>query len=549
MVNRGVLIFFILVITATSVSAATELYDGWVYHDDTFSAGGDTFTVQFPGGDESFPSRVVLRWKTFTLILNEGDCTEKDSKNVCYIGSDDAVPLDHQFSRWKAHVLVEEYASSITLSRTIVPDDVMPGASFTVTTSFANEGDEEVEDAKFMDSYPIGLFFVTWKKGDCKVIGNTVTWEGPLTIHLTKDCIYTLKTRENGSYSSTATLTYLEGVEQKSLSDTKTITINSIAMHIRSSHIRAVVELDKIITLKFDLFNENPDLYVDVNHFEVKVPNGITIRRRVGFPYREDNRLRYTGRVEQGENISFEIDMEGTFTGDYVLDVSLQYREGIFIREDGFGIPFTVFMDEPSVKTVVDKAWYAPGDTGHFTITVTNPSNEYTIYNIRGEVESSITDLGQPTIMVESLAPGKTVTLKSGTFTVPGDDAPIVSTIWYENDRGQKVTFEKEIIVLVRSAKTMDIEEENATVETVPEQEDLGPGEIVPEQEGSVGEAAQPFFRFFNENMTLILITLFVISVVAFIVVKLLGRDKDSLYEEAAARIKEDLEGKGKKGD
>ncbi|NOZ80828.1 MAG: LPXTG cell wall anchor domain-containing protein [DPANN group archaeon] len=533
------LLFILLAVS--SVSGATELYSGWVYHGDTISAGGKTIRVQFPDGAESFPDRIVLRWNSFALILGQGDCDEKDDMILCYVSSAKAVPLEDQFTRWKAEVTIEQHASQVSLSRTIDPLSVILGEKIEVTTLLSNDGDADTTDGIFTDPYPADQFFITLLSGDCTVSDNTVHWAGDLTLSLQKECKYALTTKKPGTYASGATFSYDERGTGKSVSDTKTLTVKEPALTIKTSLNSTRVKLDETFDLNVTLTNTNPDLPVDVNAFEVTVPSGLAIERNTGFLYRDDGRLVFNGRIEPDAKQSFQMTVQGIFTGQYVLDLSLQYRESSFIREASSSVFVQVFMDRPNIRIVTDKARYAPGEPVTYTINITNPSRLFSLFNIHAEITSPIPGMGMLPVQMSELGPGETVQLHRERFPAPDVSLPINATIWYENDRGERKTFHKGLTVLIMGQQGQAMEDtdgnvvDNSSAATDAGEQDAGPRDA---EKVSVQEVMGPLGTFVSNNLPVLGISLAGLALLLLVGFFVRRKKKNALYEEASARIK-----------
>jgi hypothetical protein len=259
-----------------------------------------------------------------------------------------------------------------------------------------------------------------------------------------------------------------------------------------------MVGLNKPSTYSVRVKNNDPeDLFVDL---EIEVPSELTVTFRSKELVRTGNKYAWSGSLEQDETKSFEVRVQGAFTGSYEISSELDME--VFGTEFEEELSQTLEISTTKIDAVLSLPWTEVREKTAYTITASlknnDPLNNY--YEINGVFSSDLFD--DIDVVYPSMQKGEFIEVVDDKFLSPSVNRSETFKISFSGDyqtvSGQKYSFETEkslTVVPVRESiavskslsKTKVRKGENFTVQVFVENkvddpvEKIEVSEIIPE--------------------------------------------------------------------
>lgn len=323
-------------------SASTDLYAGWVYPGETFTVGGELYSVT----KGSSPFEILLQRGAEKYVLTYGSCkmSQDGLLKLCYEESDyvdcdrgdyecpeeegepddwccpyDVTHLRYEAGTpiWGAYVTVNEVAPALTVTRVPAEKTLKLGDSTTVVVTIKNTGEDSLNGAVYKEYIPEG--FTVTITPDFTVKQGYLTTKVNLNVGAEKQLRYTVKPTTYASAAFKANITYLhQGVEKTYEPASFTISVPSPFL-ITHEITPATTVIDGKATFDYGIKNNDGEHDMEASIvfgglaplIVGPMPKGLT---------QDGKDLRWNGDLGIGDEEEFSFSIAAARTGTYVIE-------------------------------------------------------------------------------------------------------------------------------------------------------------------------------------------------------------------------------------
>ncbi len=306
--KRILLAVFFLVMAA---SANAAIYEEQIFSDKITSSGsyktsnGENFTISLLG------DYIKIQLPGGALIVKNDTCENLEVYDVCLLVT--------EFSHYnytgpekivnKRDVTIMTRVSKLNLTREIEKTEFWIGDETGVSMRIQNIG-ERAATVSFLDNFSDA--FEAGIPLNCDLKDNAVIWKGELNTNQVATCSYMIKAAKAGTFISSATASYNNGVSGKTETDGKTLTVKDFSLKLGSNISSQKLKLGSKVTARFDM---NATENVTVKSLKMLLPDGLRLLGWKGISRIGDGALEYEGFLGVNKGDEFTITFAAEKTG------------------------------------------------------------------------------------------------------------------------------------------------------------------------------------------------------------------------------------------
>ncbi|MCP3686440.1 MAG: hypothetical protein GY861_27700 [bacterium] len=317
--NKNLIIYLALIIALVQLASAdSEVYSGWVYSGDSISTQRQSFIFYLGSSN----NEIIADYGTGSLFVRNNSCEFSDTAKVCL----NNVQFEYSTRVYKMNIELYILEPSITLTRTILEDEVMIGEDITVDVTISNDG-HVAKNMIYTDSFTDEFEIVEYDGVDLDE--NTLRWEGELGRGETIELSYEIKAKEITKRGFKASLSYFDGFTTKTIfSEEKTIEVLGF-FNIDSDLGKEEIYYGETTNLTLNVSSDSPYTTL-VNYLEITADEGIKIKPPSKFTKIDDQNCRWSGsllKLNSSRNVSkfFKLDLTGLLGGTSIIRIKAEY--------------------------------------------------------------------------------------------------------------------------------------------------------------------------------------------------------------------------------
>lgn len=374
---RLLFMFFLLVLSAISVSAYDKVYDGYVFALEPFTVGSDSFYIR---GVNNYQTVMFVQNNDSAFYAENNTCTDETYFQFCYYGAKiDYITYGRRIPDtldWEPSINIQIYSKkpTITVSR-VVASKINYDETVKIRVEIENTGSLAVTDVVYKDFLPTNVLIKSFGD-DVSLKNNAIYWSIP---RLSPDVKITLEYElRPADYSSIklgeGNLSYnYESLSFSQKPANSTIAINA-PFSLQTSFNKQTVGIEDEVTYSFKLTNDdwNDNLEVDFSFLAPKRITIISVSEEL-----DKSDIKYSFVLEPSQSKDLFVKFKSGFSGDYKIKAhtSMSIRDETY--EDDDELNFTVALD--GLIPVVDLSVLELFEDEEFnlTITISNPSDEH----------------------------------------------------------------------------------------------------------------------------------------------------------------------------
>ncbi len=466
-------VFFLIL----AASASAAIYEEQIFSEEITSSGtytasnGENFTITLIG------DYINIWLSGSSVIVKNNTCDNSGLFEICL--------LINEFSHYnytgpervvnKRDVTITTRVAKLNLTREIKKTEFWVGEETELRMHIQNLGASPASASfidNFSDSFEVAIPL------NCDLKGNAVVWKGELASKEVATCSYVIKAAKAGTFSSSATASYNNGVLDKTETDSKTLTVKDFPLTLDYNISNQSLELGSEVTAKFEM---NASENMTVKSLKVALPDGLKLRGWNGVSRLEDGTLEYEGNLDVGEGHEFTITFAAEKTGTLPITETTKLVLTDSKTSQNFERRINVNVSVDELYTRLAKSNFSEGKNT-LSIFVVNPSNN-NFYDVEMKIETNILLANKDATF------SKVSLLGHQEFSESFDAEPrtysVNTTISYSSLYGEKFSVKKteSIIVFGETATGSSEEQEIAAAPETPQQEQQEPEKIaIPKQ-------------------------------------------------------------------
>ncbi len=445
---RGAAVLLVFLLTITTVSAATTIYNGTLGPGiNATTTSGLTFSV-FGSPD---PERaMVYFYGGQSFYLYNGTCDEKNSMRIClwnvgHSGYDWKTPDPDRHTTYTVlyqySVSIRTSTSALSFSRSIPNPTLPPDGEAKVETTLKNTGELPALNVSFMELVPDGLKVT--QITDCTLSGSTVKWQGVLNPNQEADCSYKVTGKVPGTYRIQANASWTDDAYAKTASFASSdVVVSSHPITLSVTFTNTTLGVGDQFNITLSL---NPTQIIYIDALRLNLPQGITVVEAPdGF---EAPEYTYEGTVNKPTSMSFLA--KATRTGEQKATASLDYRLSSVSSSVESSASLTASIERGFIQTRI-KEGVLDLEGGELVFQFINPTAN-TFYNITPRLVTTIPlDFEDETFPKLSKLTNHEFEYALSTVPVNHSTQSLKISVDYYTEYGEKLTeeIEQEVTVL-----------------------------------------------------------------------------------------------------
>ena len=425
--KRFLLFCIALLFLIPSIHAEYEevVFNDVLYTGNDVTIDGDVFYFNF----ETFTTLAVsVRFPdNIMLLLKFGDCISNNQYKVCFdsikkeytndthtdvyhwldINESEAYTvndierLENVWKEGKDFTTRKEVYSigvrifrllpHIKVTRKISKSKLIVGEKTNIEVSLENDGSAKAADVVFKDYFPYPYFkFEEGSYTGCTWAGETMKWEGNLSVNNKKECAYSLNAFEQTTFASKPEIKYYDGFRKNTTyGEQVTFTIYQQGVNIEAQLSQAESTVNDILTLDIKLSNSNNN-YTSTSDFSMETPIGLDILNKpFVMRWDGDNRLLYNGMINKNSSINFSMQLSPKKAGNYTVLLKNIYYVGTFKGIAEKNVTLTVTVPTLKIKYNIGNDLLLPEQKTKLRINVENPNN-FSAKDVDVTIESNL---------------------------------------------------------------------------------------------------------------------------------------------------------------
>ena len=323
------------------------------------------------------------------VSVETGSCGINDFYEACV----HEVNISHhnytqaQVNVYLADVDVSRRTDQVSLSTIFPKSTFLIGEKTDATLRFKNEISTMITNVNVSIELPS---FSIQEYNTCKVEGNKIFWRGDLDPKQQKICTFTMLAVDDNNYKVGSIVSFNTGYGgEEIIANTTPLEIKPHQLKVNGT-LENEVEAGFPFNLEITLENLNDDEDITVSEFEIVVPSNVAVVDYDNDLKLVDNKLRWTGKVENSENLSFNIFFESQKAKklDFVNDVS--YKISGIKNEFQKTYVTNATSAEPEIILLLSENPVLTNANPFIVFRVRNKGSNTSVYNLMAEIRSDI---------------------------------------------------------------------------------------------------------------------------------------------------------------
>ncbi|MCK4521435.1 MAG: hypothetical protein KAU20_02590 [Nanoarchaeota archaeon] len=477
----------LLIIILPFVYADEEgvIYSGTIYSNQTekVGIGNQTFTFDLIGS-----GHLIVDLPSYArLIVQNGSCDSKEGYDICTNGST-FLYYDNNLNKEVYSIDVKIYKfekkAEIELTKIIESAYLLIDEETKINIELENTGDTKAVDIVYLDIIPSDFEIVKTVDVIIEKINSThrnIRWEGSLLKGKKTTFVYKIKALNKITFESKPSLAYNDGVEIiKADTGTQTITVPDYRLNMTYGLDKEKIKIDGEASLDIILTNIDDKKDFWGTSLIITIPQGLEIMTNSEKLIKDENGLRWTGKISKQGSVKFNIKLKGKFIKNHTLGIKTAFSINGTKKNIEKTINLEVYGDTLTIEPIIDKSVQSSAESDIF-IQVRNPSTKYSFKDVELTLESNIPGIEKiKRNLGKILKPLGHVQINNISFIAPeqNKDYSINITLRYLSEYGQFIKVKQEHIVTVIRGED---KEERYSPETVVEETIQEPKKIIKE--------------------------------------------------------------------
>lgn len=461
-----VLVLTVCIIPFVVADSTDSLYDGWIYGNESFTAGG--LTIQLTEDRDN--KAIAFKYDDGTVLVTNNTCEVTPTYIFCVDDTREG-NFDYwwRYYRLEYKVRVEEKVAKLELSRSVTPTSVLVGQYIDITMTIENTGSVLASDVHFEDVFEHFEIVLT---ENCLRGENAVIWDGSLQPEESISCDYQLRASEEVTSSPQATVTYYNGKSTATETASEQISVHSAQLLVSASQLS--MEIGDTQDVVIVLNNTAPD-DIFVKRLTVTIPYGLRLGRHKNWNKIHDYKLQYAGSVIANSARELNFTLTAERAREYFIKLQTDYEvQGIPAVVDS-NISIDVSVQELDVDYELPDA--VKDEEAHLKVLVRNPSTMQTFTSV--DVKLSIQCLNITVAkLFNEIAPTESLTVIDEKMVFPSaGQCGIDVELLYETEYDQQMRLsDNASFTILETAPAPDIPvEEPQIVQAAPVEEAATP--------------------------------------------------------------------------
>ena len=438
MKKRLTVLLIIVIISLQSASAFENIFDDYVYSQDTFQVEEDIYYVTLANDEES----ILLNKNDLEKFqIDNGTCEDTKYYQYCFMGlkldyNDYGRQIPNSFN-WEPAIHVQIYSKKpqVSISKTAT-NEINLDEKAQVTVTITNNGELRVNDLAYSEIIPLNADLVS-KSSELELQGNVLSWSR--TALSQGDSVTFTYQLAPTSYESivltNATLNYIyEELEFEETPASKTIKINtpfSISHKLDKNKAGLGETVTYTLTVKNNDWNDlmsGEFLFAAPSRIEILEVNGDDDLQPENFA---------TFKLKPGETQTVTIKMSSEYKGTYPIysKAMVEIRDENLTSIQKYNLTITVPELKPTLS--LSKTSVAEGKPFTITAAIHNPA-EVSFYGLKATLKSGL--FGIENLELQSIGAGETETLYEETLNAPNVENETLYNVTLKGDYRTKQT-------------------------------------------------------------------------------------------------------------